>query len=185
LEDHYTIEKELGSGTYGRVVLARCHATCSEVALKILPKSVKLRDVIREFNYSYYLSPHTNVVSTFDVAFETSTAYVFAQEHAPLGDLFEAITPRAGLYEKQAKIVATQIASALEFMHSRCLVHRDVKVGYIYILYIYIYIYKLYIYTYIYNIYNYINICFNIVYGLSFLNFRVVYEHQTLLEDTQ
>lgn len=128
LEDHYTVLKELGSGTYGRAVLARCHKTCTEVALKILPKtSVKLKDFLREFNYSYYLSPHRSVINTFDVAFETATSFVFAQEYAPICDLFEAITPRAGLPELQAKAVARQIGSALEFMHSKCLVHRDVK----------------------------------------------------------
>lgn len=128
LEDNYTVLKELGSGTYGRAVLARCHRTCAEVALKILPKtSVKLKDFIREFNYSYYLSPHCSIVNTFDVAFETTTSFVFAQEYAPVCDLFEAITPRVGLPELQAKAVARQVGSALEFMHSKCLVHRDVK----------------------------------------------------------
>lgn len=120
LEDNYTVLRELGSGTYGRAILARCHKTNVEVALKILPKSaVKLKDFLREFNYSYYLSPHRNIINTFDVAFETTAAFVFAQEHAPVCDLFEVITPRAGLPEAQAKSVARQIGSALEFMHSR------------------------------------------------------------------
>lgn len=128
LEDNYTVLRELGSGTYGRAILARCHKTDVEVALKILPKSaVKLKDFLREFNYSYYLSPHRSIINTFDVAFETTAAFVFAQEHAPVCDLFEVITPRAGLPESQAKSVARQIGSALEFMHSKCLVHRDVK----------------------------------------------------------
>jgi serine/threonine-protein kinase SBK len=128
LDDHYTVLKELGSGTYGRSVHAQCHRTKAEIALKILPKSsVKLKDFLREFNYSYYLSPHRGIVNTFDVAFQTDDAFVFAQELAPMGDLFEAITPRIGLTELQAKAVARQIGSALEFMHSKFLVHRDVK----------------------------------------------------------
>ena len=107
LTDSYDIVKELGSGTYGRVILARCHRTNMDVALKVLPKSnAKLKDFLREFNYSYYL---------------------FAQEYASGGDLFEAITPQVGLLEPQAKNMARQVASALEFMHSKGLVHRDVK----------------------------------------------------------
>lgn len=85
------------------------------------------QDFLREFNISYYLSPHRAIVNTYDVAFETSTAYVFAQEYAPLGDLFERITPQVGLPEQQAKRVIRQVASAVEFTHSKGLVHRDIK----------------------------------------------------------
>ncbi len=128
LEEHYTVLKELGSGTYGKVLFCRCKQTDTKVALKVLPKSgTKLKDFIREFNYSYYLSPHRAVLNTFDVAFETVNSYVFAQEFAPLGDLFEAITPQVGLPENQCKTVVKQITSALEFIHSKNLVHRDIK----------------------------------------------------------
>ena len=128
LDECYNTLKELGSGTYGKVLLCRCKQTDTRVALKVLNKSgTKLKDFLREFNYSYYLSPHRAILNTFDVAFETPTSYVFAQEFAPLGDLFDAITPEVGLPESQCKVVVKQIASALEFMHSKNLVHRDIK----------------------------------------------------------
>ena len=111
-----------------QVLLAECKRTGTEVALKVLPKStIKMKDFLREFNFSYYLSPHRSILNTFDVAFETPTSYVFAQEHAPMGDLFEAITPQVGLPEHQVKSMAKQLASALDFMHSKSLVHRDIK----------------------------------------------------------
>ena len=128
LEEHYEVLKKLGSGTYGKVLLAQCKRTGTEVALKLLPKStIKMKDFLREFNYSYYLSPHRSILNTFDVAFETPNSYVFAQELATCGDLFEAITPQVGLAEQHAKSMAKQIASALDFMHSKSLVHRDIK----------------------------------------------------------
>lgn len=128
LDQHYELIKSLGKGTYGEVMLAKCKKTKMEVALKILhKKTTKLKDFLREFNYSYYLSPHISVLKTFDVAFETPTSYVFAQEYAPLGDLFEKITPQVGLDEATTKIVVRQLAHALEFMHAKDIVHRDIK----------------------------------------------------------
>ncbi|XP_013384380.1 serine/threonine-protein kinase SBK1 isoform X1 [Lingula anatina] len=128
LSEHYDIVKTLGSGTYGNVMLARCKTTDTVVALKnLLKKGTKFRDFQREFTYGYFLSPHCAIVNTFDVAFETETSYMFALEHAPLGDLFETIPPQIGLDEKRGKCIIKQVASALDFMHSKHLVHRDIK----------------------------------------------------------
>lgn len=69
-----------------------------QVALKVLSKkTTKLDDFLREFNVSYYLSPHRAIIKTYDVAFESASAYIFAQEYAPVGDLFEAITPQVSV----------------------------------------------------------------------------------------
>ena len=128
LQDHYEISRELGRGTYGKVVLGKCRETNHRVALKILPKTnTKLREFQKEFHFSYFLSPHMNIVDTYNVAFETRTSYVFAQEYAPHGDLFDAIPPQVGMSEKDAKCVIRQIGAALDFMHSKKLVHRDIK----------------------------------------------------------
>ncbi|XP_033753649.1 serine/threonine-protein kinase SBK1-like [Pecten maximus] len=128
LKDHYDVTRELGRGTYGQVLFAKCRETGKNVALKVLPKSnTKLREFEREFRFSYFLSPHTNVVDTYNVAFETRTAFVFAQEFAAYGDLFEKIPPQQGMVEKDVKNVIKQVSSALDFMHSNDLVHRDIK----------------------------------------------------------
>lgn len=128
LKDHYDVTKELGRGTYGQVLFAKCKETGKNVALKVLPKSnTKLREFEREFRFSYFLSPHSNIVDTYNVAFETRTAFVFAQEFAAYGDLFEKIPPQQGMAEKDAKNVVKQVSAALDFMHGNDLVHRDVK----------------------------------------------------------
>jgi len=128
LKEHYEVERDLGRGTYGKVVQAICKDTGTKIALKILPKaSTKLRDFQREFNMSYYLSPHTNIVDSYNVAFETKTTYVFALEYVPLGDLFDFIPPQVGMSEENTKRIIEQIASAVDFMHSKKLIHRDIK----------------------------------------------------------
>lgn len=128
LQDQYDIIREIGEGDYGRVVLAVHRDTGSEVALKSVPKTTTpVRDFLVEFHYSYFLSPHNNVLDTYDVAFETAESFVFAQELAPLGDLWCRVERLGGLEEADLKTVVRQIASALEFMHSKGLVHRDVR----------------------------------------------------------
>ena len=62
----------------------------SKVAIKAVPKATtSLRDFLIEFHYSYFLSPHPGILDTYDVAFETSEHYCFAQEVAPFGDLWQ------------------------------------------------------------------------------------------------
>lgn len=116
--------RELGSGTYGRVLLALDRDLQQRCALKILPKSTtKYRDFQREYNYSLLLSPHRSIISTYeDRCYQTADAFVIVQEYAPLGDLFESIPPQRGLPEKAVKTVMKQVASALEFMHEKGLV---------------------------------------------------------------
>ena len=55
-----------------------------------MPKATTtLREFLEEFHYSYFLSPHANILDTYDVAFETRDHYFFAQEVAPFGDLYQ------------------------------------------------------------------------------------------------
>ncbi|KAF7492723.1 Serine/threonine-protein kinase SBK1 [Sarcoptes scabiei] len=130
IETNYKILREIGCGDYGKVILAIHKSSHSEVALKAVPKcTTPLKDFLLEFHYSYFLSPHHNILDTYDVAFETIDHYYFAQEVAPFGDLAQAVerTNGSGLEEKSVKIVIEQIVSALNFMHDMELVHRDVS----------------------------------------------------------
>ncbi|XP_022668937.1 serine/threonine-protein kinase SBK1-like [Varroa jacobsoni] len=128
IENEYDILREIGSGDYGKVSLAKHKSTGTEVALKAIPKATTpLRDFLMEFHYSYFLSPHPCILDTYDVSFETPQYYYFAQEVAPLGDLWQVIEQEGGIEEAELKIVLQQVVPALEFMHSKGLVHRDVR----------------------------------------------------------
>ena len=123
-DERFRTIRELGSGTYGRVILALDRDLQQRCALKILQKSTtKYRDFYREYNYSLLLSPHRSIITTYeDRCFQTPDAYIMVQEYAPLGDLFESIPPQRGLPERAVKTIMKQIAAALEFMHDKGLV---------------------------------------------------------------
>ncbi|KAF5269930.1 hypothetical protein FQR65_LT05729 [Abscondita terminalis] len=127
LADEFDILQIVGEGWFGKILLVEHKATDTEMVLKALPKPyTSLRDFYREFHYGLHLSAHKNVITTYDVAFETPGFYVFSQEYAPLGDLTSNVSD-TGIGELHSKRVAKQLAAALEHLHSRDLVHRDVK----------------------------------------------------------
>ncbi|XP_049956820.1 serine/threonine-protein kinase meng-po [Schistocerca serialis cubense] len=127
LAEEFDILQIVGEGWFGKILLVEHRATDTEMVLKALPKPyTALRDFFREFHYGLHLSAHRNIITTYDVAFETAGFYVFSQEYAPLGDLTSNVS-EAGIGELHTKRVAKQLASALDHLHARELVHRDVK----------------------------------------------------------
>lgn len=127
VDNEFSGVRLLAEGWYARVYSAYHHTSDTRLALKCVHKeTTKKKDFFREIHYNYYLSPHPNIINSFEVAFDTATSYVFALELAPEGDL-SAFVKRGGLGEVKAKRVAEQIAFALEFIHSKDLVHRDIR----------------------------------------------------------
>ncbi|NXL87176.1 SBK1 kinase, partial [Alectura lathami] len=128
LEEQFTVLEELGSGTYGRVVLTEPLDGGSPVVLKLMLKEQTERRVfLREYCISLCLSSHSTCIRALPIAFESSTHFAFGQELAPAGDLCALLTPGEGLPEVLVKRCASQLAESLDFMHNRALVHRDVK----------------------------------------------------------
>lgn len=65
------------------------------MALKFLrKKTTKLKSFLREYSISLYLSPCPFIINMFGIAFETDEYYIFAQEYALAGDLFDIIPPQ-------------------------------------------------------------------------------------------
>ncbi|XP_053545891.1 serine/threonine-protein kinase SBK1-like [Bombina bombina] len=128
LKEHYRVIKELGSGSYGHVLLTEHRGRGRSMALKLMKKKSTKKDrFLMEYCVSLCLSSHPNIISTFAVAFETNKYFIFAQELATSGDLYSILEPGVGLPETIVKRCALQLSEALDFMHSKALVHRDIK----------------------------------------------------------
>ncbi|XP_076122653.1 serine/threonine-protein kinase SBK1 [Alosa pseudoharengus] len=125
---YYEVIRELGKGTYGKVDLVVHKIRGTKMALKYLrKKTTKLKSFLREYSISLYLSPCPYIINMHGIAFETDDYYIFAQEYASAGDLFDIIPPQVGLPEAVAKRCVRQVAIGLDFLHGRKLVHRDIK----------------------------------------------------------
>ncbi|XP_048847335.1 serine/threonine-protein kinase SBK1 isoform X1 [Brienomyrus brachyistius] len=125
---YYEVIRELGKGTYGKVDLVIHRIRGTKMALKFLcKKTTNLRSFLREYSVSLYLSPCPFIIDMLGIAFQTDEYYIFAQEYALAGDLFDIIPPQVGLPEAVAKRCGRQVAVALDYLHCKKLVHRDIK----------------------------------------------------------
>lgn len=82
--------RRAGRGSFTTVALPG-----TKMALKFVNKSkTKLKNFLREVSITNSLSSSPFIIKVFDVVFETEDCYVFAQEYAPAGDLFDIIPPQ-------------------------------------------------------------------------------------------
>jgi len=130
LAGRYSIERELGRGGMGIVLLARDVALDRLVAIKLLPRplaaSAEARDrFLREARTAAGLS-HPNIVPIHAV--EQQGALVFFVMGYVDGETLRERVERAGpLSPRLAMKVMQEVAWALGYAHQRGVIHRDIK----------------------------------------------------------
>ncbi len=129
LAERYRFDAELGRGSAGVVYRARDLALERDVAIKVLDAKANTDARMRE----YFLREaraiaqmgHPNIVTLFDAGLQESAPYL-VMELVDGEDLRTRIQ-RGPLEISEATRIISAIASALEYAHSRRIVHRDVK----------------------------------------------------------
>ncbi|XP_061607504.1 uncharacterized protein LOC133467065 isoform X4 [Phyllopteryx taeniolatus] len=126
--DSYHVLAQVGQGSFGRVHKGMKRFTGQVVALKFMPKmgrsTKELQSLKKEIDIMSNLQ-HPNIVKLFD-SFETETEVVVVTEYAE-GQLFQIIEADGSLPESQVCEIACQLVSALYYLHSRRILHRDMK----------------------------------------------------------
>ncbi len=128
----YEIIGKLGEGGLGVVYKARQLSMGRVVALKVLHERWVTDDEFRkrflvEARLVGRLS-HPNLIQVIDVGRYKSTLY-FSMEFVD-GEPVDATVDRDGRMDLQSTVsIAIQVAGALEYLHQRRIVHRDVKPG--------------------------------------------------------
>uniref|UniRef100_W5M741 non-specific serine/threonine protein kinase n=1 Tax=Lepisosteus oculatus TaxID=7918 RepID=W5M741_LEPOC len=126
--EKYHVLEMIGEGSFGRVYKGRKKYSGQVVALKFIPKvgrsEKELRSLRREIEIMRGLR-HPNVVLLLD-SFETDREVVVVTEYAE-GELFQILEDDGSLPEAQVREIACQLVSALYYLHSHRILHRDMK----------------------------------------------------------
>ncbi|XP_029789661.1 serine/threonine-protein kinase 36 isoform X3 [Suricata suricatta] len=126
--EKYHVLEMIGEGSFGRVYKGRRKYSAQVVALKFIPKlgrsEKELRNLQREIEIMRHLR-HPNIVHMLD-SFETDKEVVVVTDYAE-GELFQILEDDGKLPEDQVQAIAAQLVSALYYLHSHRILHRDMK----------------------------------------------------------
>ncbi|KAL7673804.1 hypothetical protein ACOME3_000084 [Neoechinorhynchus agilis] len=126
---NYRFVKTIGKGNFAKVKLARHVPTWKEVAIKIIDKTQlnhsSLQKLWREVRVMKKLW-HPNIVKLFEVI-ETDRTLYLVMEYASGGEVFDYLVSHGRMREKEARAKFRQIVSAVQYLHQKGIVHRDLK----------------------------------------------------------
>jgi eukaryotic-like serine/threonine-protein kinase len=125
----YQVLEELGRGGMAIVYKAFQPSLGRYVALKVLPEYFQhdpefIARFQREARAAAQLN-HPNIVTIYDVGEQAGVHYI-AMEYLDGGSLRDRLA-RGPLSVDQAQQIVEQVGSALDYAHTRGLIHRDVK----------------------------------------------------------
>ncbi|KAG6450062.1 serine/threonine-protein kinase fused isoform X1 [Manduca sexta] len=126
--DSYVVLSFIGEGSFGRVFKAKYKETDAVVALKVIRKkgrsSKDLKNLKQECDIQRQLN-HPNIIRMID-SFDTETELVVVTEYAEK-ELHSILAKEGCLNEEQVKKITWDLVSALYYLHSHRVLHRDLK----------------------------------------------------------
>ncbi|KAI8093288.1 camp-dependent protein kinase 10 [Halteromyces radiatus] len=126
----YTLLDTLGTGTFGRVYLAKEQTQNKVYAIKVLKKAdvVRLKQVEHINSERYVLSRvHFPFIVQLHCTFQDQQCLYMVQEYVLGGELFRHLR-RAGRFGNDTtRFYAAEIVLAIEYLHSKDIIYRDLK----------------------------------------------------------
>src|SRR5262245_14807174 len=128
----FELEEQIGSGAMGVVFRARYVKNDRRVALKLLPKEVAANPTLaarfqREMEILKDLR-HPNIVHAFGGTCE-GDQWFYAMELIDGGTVGALVMDHGKMPWRQAIEISLQVCAALEYAHTRGVIHRDLKPG--------------------------------------------------------
>lgn len=128
---HYQIVEKLGAGGMGVVYRGRDDRLGRDVAVKVLTGGAladeSMRRRFRHEALAFSKLNHRHIATIFDFDTQDGTDFI-AMEYVA-GTSLSELLERGALPERQALVLAIQVAEALVEAHARDVLHRDLKPG--------------------------------------------------------
>mmetsp|Transcript_11131 Transcript_11131/g.25249 ORF Transcript_11131/g.25249 Transcript_11131/m.25249 type:complete len:337 (-) Transcript_11131:1317-2327(-) len=126
----FEIGKPLGRGKFGAVYLAREKQSKYIVAIKVLHKSQLLKAGVehqlrREIEIQSHLR-HRNILRMYGYFYDSKRIYLIL-EYSPGGELYKRLTQKGNFSELTSAKYISDLATALDFCHTKHVIHRDIK----------------------------------------------------------
>lgn len=121
----------LGEGGFARCFQIRDDSGkifAAKTVAKLSIKTEKTRKKLLSEIQIHKSMKHVNIVQFID-CFEDDTNVYILLEICPNGSLMELLKKRKVLTEPEVRFFTTQICGAIKYMHSRRVIHRDLKLG--------------------------------------------------------
>ncbi|KAL6067196.1 3-phosphoinositide dependent protein kinase-1 [Balamuthia mandrillaris] len=130
-EKDYDWGEPLGEGSFGVVKKATVRATGKSYAIKIIEKKFILENknkaiVFREREILNHLDNHPFVV-TLHYTFQNPSQLFFVMDYCSNGELFDVLKKHGSFSMKVTQHYVAEMVLALEYIHSKGVMHRDFK----------------------------------------------------------
>ena len=127
---NYEIIKNLGGGSFGNIFMAEHKITGNIRSIKVIPKdNLKLGftefDIIQEIDIFKSLE-HPNCIKLYEFYIDDNNYYLI-NEYCSDGDLNEKLHALNNFPESITKILMFQIFSGVAYLHSKKIIHGDLK----------------------------------------------------------
>ncbi|KAH8550690.1 camp-dependent protein kinase 5 [Umbelopsis sp. PMI_123] len=128
--DDFHLLRTLGTGSFGRVHLAQSKVNARFYAIKVLKKSevVRLKQVEHTNNEKHILEAvaHPFLVNMWGTFQDDANLYM-VMDYVPGGELFSVLRKSQRFPDHVAKFYAAEVILALEYLHSKDVIYRDLK----------------------------------------------------------
>ena len=127
---NYILSNQIGIGTFSKVSKAIHIITNQSVAVKILEKekiedNIDIERIKREMEILNKII-HPNICQLYET-YSTLHNFYLMMEYVEGGDLFDYITSKTFLSEKQSCYFYRQLISVIEYLNEMGISHRDIK----------------------------------------------------------